>query len=102
MVIPASEVVRWAQPPPSGWEPVIIRPAVPADVGPLEPLHAAEFGEAYATAARLVAAGDPGMVHLTVRESRTAARALYLSLGMRQDAAPRGCRGPRVEPQGMM
>lgn len=160
MVIPASEAAGWAQPPVRHGEPVLIRPAVPADVGPLEPLHAAEFGEAYATAAqllsrhhtvvavdpggsllgyaagrlqddgqayvdftavvpgarrrglgrwlvidlaaRLVAAGQPGMVHLTVRESRTAARALYLSLGMRQDAALRGYRGPRVGPQGMM
>ncbi|WP_313817292.1 GNAT family N-acetyltransferase [Citricoccus sp.] len=162
MVVPASTAARWADPaapseqpaPVRRREPVRIRPAEPADIGLLEPLHTAEFGEAYATAAqllsrhhtvvaedstgavlgyaagslqddgqayvdftavlpgarrhgvgrrlviglaeRLLAAGDPGMLHLTVRESRAAAHALYLSLGMRQDAALRGYRGPRV------
>jgi ribosomal protein S18 acetylase RimI-like enzyme len=43
----------------------------------------------------LLAEGSPAQVHLTVRESRTAAQQLYLSLGMRQDAALRGYRGPR-------
>jgi ribosomal protein S18 acetylase RimI-like enzyme len=43
----------------------------------------------------LLAEGSPDQVHLTVRESRTAAQRLYLSLGMRQDAALRGYRGPR-------
>jgi ribosomal protein S18 acetylase RimI-like enzyme len=43
----------------------------------------------------LLAEGSPEQVHLTVRESRTAAQQLYLSLGMRQDAALRGYRGPR-------
>ncbi|HRO29507.1 MULTISPECIES: GNAT family N-acetyltransferase [Micrococcaceae] len=43
----------------------------------------------------LLAEGSPELVHLTVRESRTAAQQLYLSLGMRQDAALRGYRGPR-------
>lgn len=173
MVVPAHTAARWTEPaaqtdqaeqharPDAGAappvrlrEPVRIRPAEPADVGLLEPLHTAEFGEAYATAAqllsrhhtvvaedatgavlgyaagslqddgqayvdftavvpgarrhglgrrlviglaeRLLAAGDPEMLHLTVRESRAAAHALYLSLGMRQDAALRGYRGPRV------
>ncbi len=182
MVVPASTAARWSEPavqreqteqaeqaeqhtgPDASAaptvrlrEPVRIRPAGPADVGLLEPLHTAEFGEAYATAAqllsrhhtvvaedstgtvlgyaagslqddgqayvdftavvpearrhglgrrlmiglaeRLLAAGDPGMLHLTVRESRKAAHALYLSLGMRQDAALRGYRGPRVTAQ---
>ncbi|MFB9069770.1 GNAT family N-acetyltransferase [Citricoccus parietis] len=146
-----------AAPPVRLREPVRIRLAEPADVGLLEPLHTAEFGAAYATAAqllsrhhtvvaedstgtvlgyaagslqddgqayvdftavvpearrhglgrrlviglaeRLLAAGDPGMLHLTVRESRAAAHALYLSLGMRPDAALRGYRGPRVTAQ---
>lgn len=43
----------------------------------------------------LLAEGSPELVHLTVRESRAAAQQLYLSLGMRQDAALRGYRGPR-------
>lgn len=43
----------------------------------------------------LLTEGSPEQVHLTVRESRTAAQQLYLSLGMRQDAALRGYRGPR-------
>jgi ribosomal protein S18 acetylase RimI-like enzyme len=43
----------------------------------------------------LLAEGSPEQVHLTVRESRAAAQQLYLSLGMRQDAALRGYRGPR-------
>jgi ribosomal protein S18 acetylase RimI-like enzyme len=43
----------------------------------------------------LLAEGSPDQVHLTVRESRVAAQRLYLSLGMRQDAALRGYRGPR-------
>jgi ribosomal protein S18 acetylase RimI-like enzyme len=43
----------------------------------------------------LLAEGSPEQVHLTVRESRTTAQRLYLSLGMRQDAALRGYRGPR-------
>jgi ribosomal protein S18 acetylase RimI-like enzyme len=43
----------------------------------------------------LLAEGSPEQVHLTVRESRTAAQRLYLSLGMHQDAALRGYRGPR-------
>ncbi|NUL43684.1 GNAT family N-acetyltransferase [Cellulosimicrobium funkei] len=161
MVAPASTAARWESAPqvertaPSHLrEPVRIRPAVPADVGRLGPLHAAEFGGAYATAAqllsryhtvvaedstgavlgyaagslqddgqayvdftavvpgarrhglgrrlviglaeRLLTAGDPEMIHLTVQESRAAAHALYLSLGMRQDAALRGYRGARV------
>lgn len=50
----------------------------------------------------LLAAGSPGRLHLTVRESRAAAHALYLSLGMRQDAALRGYRGTLPEPQGTM
>lgn len=50
----------------------------------------------------LLAAGSPGHLHLTVRESRSAAHALYLSLGMRQDAALRGYRGTLPEPQGTM
>lgn len=45
----------------------------------------------------LLAEGSPEQVHLTVRESRTAAQQLYRSLGMRQDAALRGYRGPRPE-----
>lgn len=45
----------------------------------------------------LLAAGAPEIVHLTVRESLPAARALYASLGMRQDAALRGYRGPRPQ-----
>ncbi|QCU78430.1 GNAT family N-acetyltransferase [Citricoccus sp. SGAir0253] len=49
---------------------------------------------------QLLAEGSPGHVHLTVRESRTAARSLYRSLGMRQDAALRGYRGPRPAPAG--
>ncbi|MGW9549838.1 GNAT family N-acetyltransferase [Citricoccus zhacaiensis] len=185
MVVPARTAARWAEPaataeqakqteqteqadqltgPDAGAappvrprEPVRIRPAGPADVGLLEPLHTAEFGEAYATAGqllsrhhtviaedasgtllgyaagtlqddgqayvdftavvpearrhglgrrlvtglaeRLLAAGNPEMLHLTVRESRAAAHALYLSLGMREDAALRGYRGPRVTAQ---
>ena len=46
----------------------------------------------------LLAEGSPDQVHLTVRESRTAAQQLYLSLGMRRDAALRGYRGPRPAP----
>ncbi|GAA1118369.1 GNAT family N-acetyltransferase [Citricoccus alkalitolerans] len=157
MVVPASTAARWTAPPVRLREPVRIRPAEPADVGHLEPLHTAEFGEAYATATqllsrhhtvvavdptgavlgyaagslqddgqayvdftavvpgarrlglgrrlviglaeRLLAAGDPEMLHLTVRESRAAAHSLYLSLGMRQDAALQGYRGPRVTAQ---
>ncbi|MEW1981809.1 GNAT family N-acetyltransferase [Citricoccus sp. NPDC079358] len=175
MVVPAATAARWSAPAapagqpagpagPAGQPaparlrtPVRIRPAESADVGLLKPLHTAEFGEAYATAAqllsrhhtvvaedstgavlgyaagslqddgqayvdftavlpgarrrgvgrrlvtglaeRLLAAGDPGMLHLTVRESRPAAHALYLSLGMRQEAALRGYRGPRVTAQ---
>lgn len=182
MVVPARTAARWAEPaapaeqakqthqadqligsdagaapPVRPREPVHIRPAEPADVGLLEPLHTAEFGEAYATAGqllsrhhtvvaedstgavlgyaagslqddgqayvdftavvpearrhglgrrlviglaeRLLAAGNPEILHLTVRESRAAAHALYLSLGMREDAALRGYRGPRVTAQ---
>lgn len=43
----------------------------------------------------LLAAGSPEQVHLTVRESRSAAHALYLSLGMRQETALRGYRQDR-------
>jgi len=47
----------------------------------------------------LVAEGTPDHVHLTVRQSRTAAQGLYRALGMRQDAALRGYRGPRPGPE---
>ncbi|MDI3331730.1 MAG: N-acetyltransferase [Micrococcus sp.] len=47
----------------------------------------------------LLAEGSPEQVHLTVRESRTAAQRLYLSLGLRQDAALRGYRGARPAPE---
>lgn len=43
---------------------------------------------------RLVASGRPDRLHLTVDEERLAARALYQSLGMREDAVIRGYRGP--------
>ncbi|HEY4616279.1 MAG TPA: GNAT family N-acetyltransferase [Citricoccus sp.] len=46
----------------------------------------------------LIAEGAPDHVHLTVRQSRTAAQGLYRALGMRQDAALRGYRGPRPAP----
>lgn len=47
---------------------------------------------------RLLTEGSPDHVHLTVRQSRTAAQGLYRALGMRQDAALRGYRGPRPGP----
>lgn len=48
-----------------------------------------------ALAHRLVAAGQPTMVHLTVEERRAPAIALYESMGMRRDTTIRGYRGPR-------
>ncbi|MGM7670087.1 GNAT family N-acetyltransferase [Microbacterium sp. A93] len=156
LVATAAQARSWAVPDAGPAPGVRIRRMVPADVGPLEPLHTAEFGAAYATAAQLVsahltvvaedttgvqgtllgyaagtlqddgqayvdftavapaarrqglgrrlvvelvrallAAGSPQQVHLTVRESRTPAHQLYLSLGMRQDAALRGYRKDR-------
>ncbi|MEO9246637.1 GNAT family N-acetyltransferase [Citricoccus nitrophenolicus] len=153
LVAPAARARAWTLPDAGPAPGVRLRRMVPADVGPVEPLHAAEFGAAYATAAQLASAyhtvvaedgdgtllgyaagtlqddgsayvdftavdpavrrrglgrrlvvelvrvlleaGRPELVHLTVRESRAAAHALYLSLGMRQDAALRGYRGAR-------
>ncbi|NUL48193.1 GNAT family N-acetyltransferase [Cellulosimicrobium funkei] len=153
LAVPATQARAWTLPDAGPAPGVRIRRMVPADVVPLEPLHAAEFGAAYATAAQLASgyhtvvaedgdgtllgyaagtlqddgsayvdftavtpaarrrglgrrlvvelvrvlldAGRPETVHLTVRESRAAAHALYLSLGMRQDAALRGYRGMR-------
>jgi ribosomal protein S18 acetylase RimI-like enzyme len=153
MVLPAAEARRWDDPDAGAAPGVRIRRMAPSDVGLVEPLHAAEFAEAHATARQLLtrhltmvadgpagqllgyaagmiqddgqayvdftavdpqarrrglgrrlvtalvrellATSSPDLVHLTVRQSRTAAQALYLSLGMRQDAALRGYRGPR-------
>lgn len=154
LVASAAQAAAWALPDAGPAPGVRIRRMVPADVVLLDPLHAAEFGAAYATAAQLasayhtvvaegpagallgyaagtlqddgqayvdftavvttarrqglgrrlvvelvrvlLAAGTPEQVHLTVRESRTAAQALYRSLGMRQDAALRGYRRDRT------
>lgn len=154
LVASAAQAAAWALPDAGRAPGVRIRRMVPSDVVLLEPLHTAEFGAAYATAAQLasvhhtvvaegpagallgyaagtlqddgqayvdftavaptarrqglgrrlvvelarvlLAAGTPEQVHLTVRESRTAAQALYRSLGMRQDAALRGYRRDRT------
>lgn len=48
-----------------------------------------------ALAHRLVSAGRPGRLHLTVDEQRAPAIALYESLGMRRETSIRGYRGSR-------
>lgn len=52
-----------------------------------------------ALAHRLVAAGDPDRLHLTVDERRTPAIALYESLGMHRETTIRGYRGHVQPPQ---